>query len=37
MGAEIYRAAKPLFTEIEENDCFSIYTQSDLKKIRKEP
>ena len=27
---------KPLFTEIEKNNCFSIYTRSDLNKIRKE-
>ena len=27
---------KPLFTEIEKNNCFSIYTQSDLNKIREE-
>ena len=25
---------KPLFTEIEKNNCFSIYTRSDLSKIR---
>ena len=27
---------KPLFTEIEKNNCFSIYTRSDLNKIREE-
>ena len=27
---------KPLFTETEKNNCFSIYTRSDLYKIRKE-
>ena len=27
---------KPLFTEIEKNNCFSIYTRSDLNKIRQE-
>ena len=27
---------KPLFTEIEKNNCFSIFTPSDLKKIREE-
>ena len=27
---------KPLFTEIEKNNCFSIYTRSDLSKIREE-
>ena len=27
---------KPLFTEIEKNKCFSIYTRSDLNKIREE-
>ena len=27
---------KPLFSEVEKNNCFSIYTRSDLKKIREE-
>ena len=27
---------KPLFTEIEKNNCFSIHTRSDLNKIREE-
>ena len=27
---------KPLFTDIEKNNCFSIYTRSELNKIRKE-
>ena len=27
---------KPLFTEIEKNNCLSIYTRSDLNKIREE-
>ena len=27
---------KPLFTEIEKNNCFNIYTRSDLNKIREE-
>ena len=27
---------KPLFTEIEKNNCFSIYPRSDLNKIREE-
>ena len=27
---------KPLFTETEKNNCFSIYTRSDLNKIREE-
>ena len=27
---------KPLFTEIEKNNCFGIYTRSDLNKIRDE-
>ena len=27
---------KPLFTDIEKNNCFSIYTRSDLNKIREE-
>ena len=27
---------KQLFTEIEKNNCFSIYTRSDLNKIREE-
>ena len=27
---------KPLFAEIEKNNCFSIYTRSDLNKIREE-
>ena len=27
---------KPLFTEIKKNNCFSIYTPSDLNKIREE-
>ena len=27
---------KPLFTEIEKNNCFSIFTPSDLNKIREE-
>ena len=27
---------KPLFTESEKNNCFSIYTRSDLNKIREE-
>ena len=27
---------KPLFTQIEKNNCFSIYTQSNLNKIREE-
>ena len=27
---------KPLFIEIEKNNCFSIYTRSDLSKIREE-
>ena len=27
---------KPLFTDIEKNNCFSIYTRSDLSKIREE-
>ena len=27
---------EPLFTEIEKNNCFSIYTRSDLSKIREE-
>ena len=27
---------KPLFTEIEKNNCFSVYTRSDLNKIREE-
>ena len=31
-----YIFLKPLFTEIGENNCFSIYTRSDLNKIREE-
>ena len=31
-----YIFLKPLFTEIEKNNCFSIYTRSDLSKIREE-
>ena len=27
---------KPLFTEIKKNNCFSIYTRSDLNKVREE-
>ena len=27
---------KPLFTEIEKNSCFSIFTLSDVNKIREE-
>ena len=27
---------KPLFTETEKNNCFSIYSQNDLNKIREE-
>ena len=27
---------KPLVTEIEKNNCFSIYTRGDLSKIREE-
>ena len=31
-----YIFLKPLFTDIEKNNCFSIYTRSDLNKIREE-
>ena len=31
-----FRNIQPLVTEIEKNNCFSIYTRSDLNKIRKE-
>ena len=31
-----YIFLKPLFTEIEKNNCVSIYTRSDLNKIREE-
>ena len=35
-GREAARLLKPLFTEIEKNNCFSIYTRRDLNKIREE-
>ena len=31
-----YIFLNPLFTDIEKNNCFSIYTRSDLNKIREE-
>ena len=31
-----YMFLRPLFTEIEKNNCFSIHTRSDLNKIREE-
>ena len=31
-----YQFLKPLFTEIEKNNIFTIYTRSDLKKITEE-
>ena len=31
-----YINLKPLFTEIEKNNCFSIYSRGDLNKIREE-
>ena len=36
LEAARYIFLKSLFTEIEKNNCFSIYTRSDLNKIRKE-
>ena len=33
---EAARLLKPLFTEIEKNNCFSIYTRSNPNKIREE-
>ena len=32
----INKFMKPLFTQIEKNNCISIYTRSDLNKIREE-
>ena len=34
--AESLWEVKPLFTEIEKNNCFSVYKRSDLNKIREE-
>ena len=33
---EVNIPIKPLFTEIEKNNCFSTYKRSDLNKIREE-
>ena len=33
---QISKFMKPLFTQIEKNNCFSIYIRSDLNKIREE-